>query len=150
MEWLNSLSAKPTQQNTDEQSEFIAFVLQHNANKSALIVDLVVTKAKKLGGLSKGRKISLSSLRYNSSYYGYVTQEDKDIVKILSVLEVTSTGECALLDSLGAIAMSKLLHTGRLYWQSVEKSPLSTRKSAPLEFYVATNHARQLPTPSQC
>lgn len=127
LEWLdslNNLNNKGQSVNPDNTNEFIAYILRP-AKNNELTVDLVVTKEKKYGGLSKGRKTSLQNLRYSFSHYGYVCPEDSELAKIIVALDSSFSAEPLFTGSLGGIALAKLLKTGRLFWQSVETPPLS-------------------------
>lgn len=125
LDWLDSLSQQPETKTTDSSGEFIAYILKSARNNHELTVELIVTKEKKYGGLSKGRKTGIQNLRFNFTHYGFVTQEDNEIIKIISALDVSFGAEPLITGSLGAIALARLLQTGRLFWQDIDTPPLS-------------------------
>jgi SNF2 family DNA or RNA helicase len=133
LEWLDSLNCKVKVVEKENTGEFIVYVLRPTRNNE-LTVDIVVTKEKKYGGLSKGRKTSLQNLRYSFSHYGFVTTEDSEIVKIITALDPSFGSDPLLTGSLGSIALTKLLQTGRLFWQDIEKSPLRPGIARDLKF----------------
>ncbi|MDO9106056.1 MAG: SNF2-related protein [Methylovulum sp.] len=122
LDWLTSLS-EPAQPPQDSYEEFIAYILKPGKNPHDLVVDFLITKEKKTGGLNKGRKTTLNNLRYSYSYLGYVQPEDGEIAKLLTALN-TSAGFPVLAGTTGHLALCKMLKTGRMYWQHGENPPL--------------------------
>ena len=131
--WLDNMQQQATVPKNDSLQEFVAYILKPARVKNELTIDLIVTKEKKFGGLSKGRKTSLQNLRYSFSYYSYVRQEDSELIKIILALDNSIGGEPLVTGSMGAIALSKLLQTGRLFWQDVE-APLKPGAARDLQF----------------
>lgn len=134
LQWLDSLQQPVSTTNTEDLHEFIAYILKPARAHHELTVDLLITKEKKYGGFSKGRKTSLQNLRYSLSYYPYVKPEDSELAKILSALDNSLGGEPIFTGTIGAIALAKLLSTGRLYWQDTESSALIPGANRPLHF----------------
>ncbi|MBK8816624.1 MAG: DEAD/DEAH box helicase family protein [Methylococcaceae bacterium] len=134
LEWLDSFNRQVKTVDKDNAGEFIAYILKPTQKVNELTVELLVTKEKKYGGLSKGRKTSLQNLRYSFSHYGFVTPEDSEIVKLITALDTTFGAEPLISGSLGAIALIKLLQTGRLYWQDIEMPPLRPGALRDLKF----------------
>ena len=124
LQWLDDLQIAAKQQPKENSPEFLAYILRTSRLKNELTVDPVVTKDKKTGGLSKGRKINFQSLRYGYSHYPYLSTEDHELIKILTALDNTVGGEPILNGVIGTIALTRLLNTGRLYWQDLEGMPL--------------------------
>lgn len=132
--WLDNMQQQATAPKNDGLQEFVAYILKPARVKNELTIDLIVTKEKKFGGLSKGRKTSLQNLRYSFSYYSYVRQEDSELIKIILALDNSIGGEPLVTGSMGAIALSKLLQTGRLFWQDVEAPALKLGAARDLQF----------------
>ncbi|MBM4208214.1 MAG: helicase SNF2 [Gammaproteobacteria bacterium] len=125
MQWLDDLqSASLTPQLPDNAQEFLVYILKPSRIKYELTVEPVVTRDKKAGGLSKGRKINFHSMRYGYSHYPYMNPDDQELIKILTALDNTAGGEPVINGALGTIALTRLLRTGRLYWQDLESAPL--------------------------
>ncbi|MEQ1545217.1 DEAD/DEAH box helicase [Methyloglobulus sp.] len=133
-QWLDNMQQPSAVPKNDSSEEFVAYVLKPAKVKNELTIDLIVTKEKKFGGLSKGRKTSLQNLRYSFSYYSYVRQEDSELIKIILALDNSIGGEPLISGSMGAIALSKLLQTGRLFWQDLETPPLKPGAARDLQF----------------
>jgi superfamily II DNA or RNA helicase len=124
LQWLDELQLASTLQAQEIAQDFLAYILKPSRLKYELTVDPVITRDKKAGGLSKGRKINFQSMRYGYSHYPYLSSEDHELIKILTALDNTVGGEPIINGSLGTIAITRLLHTGRLYWQDLEGMPL--------------------------
>lgn len=139
-DWLNSFQpAKPAPKNNVD--EFIVYVLRSAKVKNALTVDLIVTKEKKTGGLSKGRKISMQNLRYSFSYYPYARPDDIELAKLLLAADMTPGGEPLFLGTVGGVALAKLLQTGRVFWEELNGEPLKQGEPRALHFdWLTTAH----------
>jgi hypothetical protein len=132
LDWLNQLDDKP---NTIQQDqEFIVYVLQASKIKYVFTLEFVITKVNKSGGLNKGRKTTLNNLRYSFTYANYIQAVDKEIGQLLYSLEIDYTGSPQLAGSPGFIAISKILQTGRLFWQAHQSTPLQLDNERELLF----------------
>lgn len=132
LDWLNSLTEPAPLQHSHHQ-DFIAYILKPGNNAHELTVDFLITREKKSGGLSKGRKTSLNNLRYSYSYLSYIQPGDEEITKLLTAFS-TLAGLPVISGATGHLALSKLLQTGRLYWQNGENPPLKKGENRDLTF----------------
>jgi len=133
LDWLNSLHEQaPTQH--DVRQEFIAYLLKPGNAKHEFTIDLLITKAKKTGGLTKGRKTTLNNLRYSYAYTSYIQPEDQEIAKLLTALNPVFKDEPLIAGATGYLALSKLLKTGRLFWQDIERPALTRGTDRDLKF----------------
>ncbi|MDD5578904.1 MAG: SNF2-related protein [Methylobacter sp.] len=132
-DWLDSLNEKLPKDNRDH--DFIVYILKPGKNKHEIIFEFVITKEKKSGGLSKGRKTTLNNLRYSYNYLNYIQPQDEEIAKLLSAFNTSYIGEPVLAGATGYVALTKLLQTGRLYWQDLEKPPLKMGAKRDLRFH---------------
>ena len=131
--WLNSLD-EPTPYR-DSNQDFIAYIVNHGKIPHELTVDLIVTKAKKTGGLNKGRKLSLDTFRFGYSEASYLQHEDRDIIKLLPALDASYYWNTPILTgTVGFLALSKLLSTGRLFWQDCTRPALTAGECRDLRF----------------
>jgi len=133
LEWLDSLNEQAVVQQHDGHQDFIAYLLKPGKTEYEFIVDFLITKEKKSGGLSKGRRTTLNNLRYSYSYLNYVQPGDEEIAKLLTALS-TSAGLPLLAGATGSLALSKLLQTGRLFWQDGERPSLQAAGARDLQF----------------
>jgi len=132
LDWLTGFHIAPTQPNTTYQ-EFIAYILKPTQKPQELAIEFLITKPKKTGGLSKGRKTTLINLRYSYSYITYIQPQDEEIAKLLTAF-LSPSGAVSFSGSTGYIALKKLLETGRLYWQDCEGKPLKQDVPRPLQY----------------
>jgi SNF2 family DNA or RNA helicase len=132
--WLESLEAPVSVNSNEGLQEFIAYILKPARAINEFTIELLITKEKKYGGFSKGRKTTLQNLRYSFSYYPYLKPEDSELAKILSALDNSVGGEPLFSGSMGTIALSKLLSTGRLYWEDTETPALQLGATRQLQF----------------
>ena len=141
LQWLDNMQQQPTAPKNEGAEEFVAYILRPAKVKNELTVDLIITKEKKFGGLSKGRKTSLQNLRYSFSYYSYIKQEDSELIKIILALDDSVGGEPLVTGSIGAIALSRLLQTGRLFWQDLDAPAL--KPGAARDLHLGWQHSNQ-------
>lgn len=123
LEWLNKFNPKENNSHFDNE-EFIAYLLKPSNQENEVTVSLVVTKEKKTGGYTKGRTISYSNLLYGYAYETYIQPEDQEIARLLSALDHRLNSGFIFNGSIGYLALSKLIQTGRLFWKSQDHSPL--------------------------
>lgn len=121
LDWLASLDQRA--QPHKPRQEFIAYVLKPGKHAHQVAVEFHVTKEKKSGDLSKGRKTTLNNLRYSYAYTSYIQPEDEEIASLLSAFGQGYGGEPTIKGAAGAVALSKLVQTGRLYWRDFERTP---------------------------
>jgi superfamily II DNA or RNA helicase len=133
LDWLDSLHEQAPKQHDDYQ-DFIAYILKPGNTKYEFTVEFLITKAKKTGGLNKGRRTTLNNLRYSYSYLNYVQPEDQEIAKLLTALNPAFKDEPSIAGATGFLALSKLLKTGRLFWQDTERAPLTKGVGRELKF----------------
>ncbi|TAN67023.1 MAG: helicase SNF2 [Methylobacter sp.] len=145
-DWLDSLHEQAPPQH-DAYQEFIAYILKPGNAKHEFTIEFLITKEKKTGGLNKGRKTSLSNLRYSHVYLKYIQPEDQEIAKLLTVLNPSSFKDEPLISgAAGYLAISKLLKTERLFWQDTEQAPLTkgTKRELKFDWQTADNGDYQL------
>jgi superfamily II DNA or RNA helicase len=145
LDWLDTLHQQAPKQH-DVFQEFIAYILKPGNAKYEFTIDFLITKEKKTGGLNKGRKTTLNNLRYSYSYLNYVQPEDQEIAKLLTALNPSFKDEPLIVGATGYLALSKLLGTGRLFWQGLEPIPLTKGIDRDLKFnwHTAANGDYQL------
>lgn len=133
LDWLNTLDVQTPQHDVHEN--FIAYLLNHGKTPHEFTVELLLTKEKKSGGLSKGRKLSLHTVRYVYSDANYLQPQDNDILKLLSALGANYAGSDPILaGAIGFITLEKLLQTGRLFWQDGTRPALKSGECRDLRF----------------
>jgi len=132
LEWLNNFDETPAEH--DEDKEFIAYILKPSKTPHLFTLDLFITRKSKKGGLNKGRKTSLNNLRYSYSYTDYIQAVDEEISLLLTSLKSTYQGAPELIGNTGFFALSKILQTGRLFWQTHQSPAIQTDDERTVEF----------------
>jgi len=131
-EWLNGFDEPVT--SDDKKEEFIAYILKPIPTSVGFTFDFFITKENKKGGLNKGRKTTLNNLRYSYSYTDYIQPVDEEIAQLLSSLKSNYQSEFEISGSTGFIALSKILKTGRLFWQTHQSPAIQAGGERTLEF----------------
>jgi len=124
LDWIERFAkaSAPEPVSGGDSSDFLAYVLRPTANdKATVTVEFVVTKELKKGGLSKGRKTRLDSLRQLHPLNSYLHQQDEDILALLQVINADGWGYTALRGELGYICAMKILSTGRGFWLGLQR-----------------------------
>jgi superfamily II DNA or RNA helicase len=135
--WLASVAEAGKTTAPPGQNEMLTYVLKQprNTGSHALQVDLRVVRLHKRGrGLTKGRAVYLSSILDAYRLPTYVQPEDRDALGLLRALLPgywSSTPEVH--DHTGYLALEHMIATGRCFWASTEKSPLSPGEPRHLE-----------------
>ena len=132
LDWLNHFD-EPNNQ-PDLSQEFIAYILKPSKTDYIYTLDFQITREGKKGGLNKGRKTSLNSIRYSYSYSNYIQAIDEEIALLLSSLQHSYQGTPEITGSTGSIALSKILQTGRLFFLSHQSPPIQASEARPLQF----------------
>ena len=134
LDWLDFLDDTVEKRNTNR--DFIIYILNKAVNKPhEFSIELSLCKEKKTGGLSKGRKLSLQNIPYYQHNVNYLQPEDNDIIKLLAALESNYQGAYSVLEgAVGYFALSKLLPTGRLYWQDCTQAAFKQGSNRDLRF----------------
>ena len=132
LDWLNEFDSKLEAQ--DSNKEFIAYILKSNKLLSGFSMGFAITNVKKMGGLSKGRKTTVNNIRYSYSYNNYIQEIDQEIARLLYTLETNYAGEPQISGTLGSLALSKIIQTGRLFWETHQSNPLQMGEERAIQF----------------
>jgi len=126
MTWLDNLHAEDSRRALSAalEHEFIAYLLKPGRQQYELTVELVITWKKKAGGLAKGRKTSISNLHFGYSGHSFIAPENHEIGKLLSVLAGSYQSSPVISGVTGCLAVTRMLQTGRLYWDNLDKPAL--------------------------
>ncbi|MCX7096742.1 MAG: SNF2-related protein [Methylococcales bacterium] len=130
--WLDSLIAPESLQHNIYE-EFIAYILKPGNSRHTCTVEFLIIKANKSGRLGKARKATLNTLRYSYSYLSYINPLDEEVAKLLSAL-TTYKGEPLVSGVIGHLVLSKLIKSGRLFWENVESTALTAGANRDLTF----------------
>ncbi|HEB56783.1 MAG TPA: helicase SNF2 [Gammaproteobacteria bacterium] len=129
-------------------NEFIAYILKASKDPSILSVEFMITRKLKKGGVGKGRRTELYNLihQYSSSA---AQDSDREIGKLIEVQNERMWGSSQLYTlsgELGFLALSKMLNTGRCFWQGTHLPVLETgdARKLQLDWHKEKNGDRRL------
>ncbi|MFV2061367.1 MAG: SNF2-related protein, partial [Gammaproteobacteria bacterium] len=107
-------------------SDFIVYTLQPSRNPTILSVQFMITRYLKKGGFGKPRQTDLYHFCNDYMQPGYAQDVDQEIGRLIGIQENHSHGYQSYLLSgeLGFMALSKMLNTGRCYWQNINNPVL--------------------------
>ena len=132
LQWLDNFDEPEVIQ--DRSKEFIAYILKPSKADYRFSLELYITKENKKGGLNKGRKTTFSNLRYSYSYTDYIQTVDEEIAQLLSSLNSSYQSEAEILGVQGALAIVKMVQTGRLFWKNHQSAAIKLGDERTLEF----------------
>ncbi|MBS3952956.1 MAG: DEAD/DEAH box helicase [Methylomicrobium sp.] len=132
LRWLEAYAAKP--ESKSDFQEFLAYLLIPGSKPYGYILDLMETRQKPAGGLSKGKKTSINNLRYNYSYSSFIQAEDEEIIRLLTALKLTPSSQPIIAGAAGHLVLTKLISTGRLFYLDLENSPLTPGEPRQIQF----------------
>jgi len=131
-DWLNDFDTAEAV--ADSTQEFITYILNPGKTDTSFTLDYFITKKNKKGGLNKGRKTTLSNIRYSFSYNDYIQTVDEEIAQLLTSMDSSYQGVPEIAGAAGALALTKLLQTGRLFWQTHQSAAIQPGDERALEF----------------
>ncbi len=126
LSWLNDFtrSGGPAP-GPESGNEFIVYLLQPAREPGVLEVRFVITRLLKRGGLGKGRAAQLYNVIDDYQLPRYATDEDRDIGRLINAQANQGWSLQTLLrGELGALALRRIVASGRGYWQGVDGPPL--------------------------
>lgn len=123
--WLRRVIQAGAERPAEDDGERLIYVLQPNPLDShGLAVELRVAKSqKRAGGLSKGRLANLYGLFYGASSPAYLQPADHDILGLLRAQGANQWAVTVPLSAAtGGLALTRLMQTGRCFWQGGERT----------------------------
>lgn len=121
MDWLSSLDEVRKQ--LDSSQEFVAYVLHEHDISNNYPLSILTTREKKHGGLTVGRNISLSNMRYSYFSNQHFSSEDQELLRLVLGLMENYDDRALIAGALGHLVLSKALQYGRLFWKSHQFAP---------------------------
>ena len=124
--WLNAFSESlNTQEQTSKANEeFLIYILTPSIHTGKIDVAFHLAHWLEQGGLSKGRQPSLSNFSEAARRPKYAQLIDQEIGQLLQATGNYSWDKVELQGELGLHALTKMVKTGRCYWQSTDTTPL--------------------------
>lgn len=126
-QWLRQAGATPEPPVDGSSSEVLTYWLNEHQATGTWQVRLRLSRRKRHGELSRGREVSLDSLRHGYLLRTTVshTRLDEDVWGQLLASNGAEYGAMRLVGRSGALAMEWLLETGRLYLEQGHQEPLT-------------------------
>lgn len=147
LDWVDKLkrAGQPDSDNSD--NEFIAYILDEGFRSNDLKVSYVACKYNSNGARTKGRKLGQLALvnRLSSA-----TESDVQIHRMLGAFDSIGSyaDEYDISGELGQLCLSRMISTGRCFWQETKNPPLSFGGTRPLHLdwkvTRAENHQLEL------
>lgn len=130
--WLETLN-KQTSVKSPYQ-DFLAYALLPGSKKGEFNLDLIITREKKTGGLSKGRKTTVNNLRYGYASNTYFQEGDEELIRLITALPSTYEGMPIINGATGHIVLMQALKTGRLFYRFLDQPALKSGEPRDLNF----------------
>ncbi len=137
LSWLDKFAQAGQPENSldSASNNFIVYILNSSNVPSELSVQFMSTRKLKKGGLGKGRRTELYHL-INSYSSAAGQNSDREIGKLIETQNEHIWGPSrtyTLSGELGFLALSKMLNTGRCFWQDIHQPPLQTGEPRKLQ-----------------
>lgn len=118
-------------------SEFIAYILKPSSRQMGVMVEFLVSRYLKRGGFAKGRRTDLHTFTTPYLQPNYARPIDQEIGQLLEAQDTRPWGmhTPTLRGELGFLALSRMLETGRCFWQGTEHPPLQGGEPRQLQLH---------------
>ncbi len=120
-------------------NEFIVYLLRPTREPGVLEVQFVITRHLKRGGLGKGRTAQLYNFTDDYQMPRYATDEDRDIGRLINALPGHTWDQQTLRGELGALALRRIVASGRGFWQGIDGPPLLPGEARELQLHWQTD-----------
>ncbi len=134
---FNSAGDKNTTPTTN--AEFLVYLLSPSQQTGKLEIEFRVSRYLKNGTLGKARNTNLNNISNNYSSTSYVQAIDREICDLIEANNQLHWHGALLYGDLGFLALTKMLPTGRCYWQDMNNSPLQLKQARDLKLEWQTD-----------
>jgi len=122
--WLQQfVNAGLTSESPDTAgTDFIAYILKTSDKQKGLSVQFMISRYLKKGGLGKGRRLELYNMTNEYASPAYIRESDREIAQLIESQNKNIWGgrrTLILRGELGFLALSKMLNSGRCFWQEI-------------------------------
>ena len=125
--WLDKFANSVSdEQASPVENEFLIYLLEPSEEPGKLQVNFLVTRFLKSGALAKGRHTSLSYVADIYDNSNYLKPIDKEIGRLLSVINTASYHEedVEISGDMGYLALMKMVQSGRCFLAHYSEHPL--------------------------
>ncbi|NOX75296.1 MAG: DEAD/DEAH box helicase [Gammaproteobacteria bacterium] len=128
LSWLHQFidTGLTTHQPDSTGIEFLVYILQPSNQPATLSVTFTINRYLKKGGLGKGRRTELLNFANEYSSPAYAQAIDREIGQLIVVQNKNTWGynPLTLSGEMGFLALSKMINTGRCFWQNTRNPAL--------------------------
>lgn len=130
LSWLDRFIRAGQEQATIPGKEFLVYLLKPAPRQAGLVVEYLVTRHLKKGGLGKGRRTELYNFSAPFLPPDYALPVDQEIGRLLEAQDTSIWGSSTVMldGELGFLALSKMVQSGRCFWQDTSGPPLQRGK----------------------
>jgi len=136
-DWLDNVQRSgETNATHADQPDSIVYILSKINHSANIQVELKVSRRLKRGGMGVARKVTIANIANPYLRPAYASRLDADISQLLIAADNDSWQNLKVLQrSAGALAMEKMIGSGRCFWQKMDSEPLSPGPKKPLDIY---------------
>jgi len=128
-----------------EQGDFVVYLLSQPQPNRPVQVAVKITRQLKSGQLAAPRKAGLSNILNPFLRPAYASRLDADITRLLMASDNDSWhDEKCLRRSAGALALQKMISSGRCHWENCKNPPLTAGTEKKLDIYWQEHSGDQL------
>ncbi|HHJ12929.1 MAG TPA: helicase SNF2 [Gammaproteobacteria bacterium] len=120
LSWLGELVVAGFGEQAVPPGEFMAYLLGPGMHPGIVQVDYMAVRRKKNGAFGRPRKLQYHTVTSYNAPVGLQPQ-DREILDLMAVSRGNAWRENPLQGPAGAVALSRMLATGRSYWEMIEE-----------------------------
>lgn len=119
-----------------DQPDRIVYILSPAPDTPGVQVELKISRKLKRGGMGVARKASIDNIANPYLRPAYASRLDADISRLLIASDNDSWQNLKILQrSAGALALEKMIGSGRCFWEKLTSRPLSSGPPRSLDIY---------------
>lgn len=136
-DWLESVQRSgQTSTSEEDQVDRIIYLLSQPNSNQPVQVELKVSRRLKNGEMGAPRKVGLSHVLNPFLRPAYASRLDADITRLLMASDNDNwQNQKALRSSAGALALEKMIASGRCFWETPKHAALSAAAKKKLDIY---------------
>ncbi|GAB4260190.1 MAG: DEAD/DEAH box helicase [Methylomicrobium sp.] len=128
--WLENLNQQANRKSPYQ--DFLVYTIVAGSKPFEYHLELTLTREKKTGGLSKGRRTTVNNLRYGAG--SHLQTGDDEIIRLVTALPSTYSGLPTLNGATGYLVLTQALKTDRLFYQALDKPALQRGDARNMSF----------------
>ncbi|MEE9446401.1 MAG: SNF2-related protein, partial [Arenicellales bacterium] len=130
---------------TKDQTDIVLYLLSQTRVKQPIQVELKVARQLKKGGMGVARNAVLNNIAHPYMKPAYANMLDVEIAQLIMAADNDHwQSKKNLRHAAGALALEKMLESGRCYWESLKSSPLQLGTGRTLDIFWKDEPNNQL------